>query len=357
MARQTAATAPVQLAKRRGPIRWRRWLGLSIPGLIALVLLVAGVGADWLETHDPEFLSLADRLQPPVFDGGSWDHVLGTDDLGRDIFRRLLHGARISLIVVFIVVPGAALVGTLIGLIAGWVGGLTGQLLMRLVDVQLALPAILFAVLLASLVGPSLRNVIIILLIWTWPSYARLVRADVLSLKERDFVTASRAVGAGPAWIMRKHLFPECAEHRRGHHDAGGRARDPGGGRAEFPQCRRAGGDVVVGADDLGGPRVYERRLVADLAAGPGAADDRADREPDGRLAARRARSAAAERALGRAERTGSARSSPLSARRLGSPASREPRNDENNKGETSREYPGRDHLDGPRSGRAGAWE
>ena len=208
MARQTAATAPVQLAKRRGPIRWRRWLGLSIPGLIALVLLVAGVGADWLETHDPEFLSLADRLQPPVFDGGSWDHVLGTDDLGRDIFRRLLHGARISLIVVFIVVPGAALVGTLIGLIAGWVGGLTGQLLMRLVDVQLALPAILFAVLLASLVGPSLRNVIIILLIWTWPSYARLVRADVLSLKERDFVTASRAVGAGPAWIMRKHLFP-----------------------------------------------------------------------------------------------------------------------------------------------------
>ena len=206
---ETAAQAPVvAVERRRGGRRWRRRLGLSVPALIALALLVAGVGADWLATHDPEFLNLGGRLQPPVFDGGSWDHVLGTDHVGRDIYSRLLYGARISLIVVGIVVPGAALVGTLIGLVAGWVGGLTGQLLMRLVDVQLALPAMLFAVLLASLVGPSLRNVIIILLIWTWPAYARLVRADVLSLRERDFVTASRAVGAGPAWIMRKHLFP-----------------------------------------------------------------------------------------------------------------------------------------------------
>ena len=205
MAGQTAA-AP--LAKRRGGIRWRRWLGLSVPGAIALAVLVAGVGANVLATHDPEFINLGERLQPPIFDGGAWDHVLGTDQVGRDIYSRLLYGARISLIVVFIVVPGAALVGTVLGLVSGWVGGLTGQLLMRLVDVQLAMPGILFAVLLAALVGPSLRNVIIILLIWTWPSYARLVRADVLTLKERDFVTASRATGAGPAWIMRKHLFP-----------------------------------------------------------------------------------------------------------------------------------------------------
>ena len=200
-----AVAAP--LAQRRA-IRWRRWLGLSVPGAIALALLVAGIGADWLAPHDPEYINLGGRLEPPIFVGGTWDYFLGTDDVGRDIFSRLLYGARISLIVVGIVVPGAALLGTLVGLIAGWAGGLTGQLLMRLVDVQLAMPAILFAVLLASLVGPSLRNVIIILLIWTWPSYARLVRADVLSLKERDFVTASRATGAGPVWIMRRHLFP-----------------------------------------------------------------------------------------------------------------------------------------------------
>ena len=97
----------------RGGIRWRRWLGLSLPGAIALTLLVAGVGADWLAPHDPEFINLAGRLQPPVFDGGSWDYILGTDQVGRDIFSRLLHGARISLIVVGIVVPGAALFGTL----------------------------------------------------------------------------------------------------------------------------------------------------------------------------------------------------------------------------------------------------
>ena len=125
-----------------------------------------------------------------------------------DILSRLMHGARLSLIVVGIVVPGSALFGTLVGMTSGWKGGATGQILMRIVDIQLALPGILFALLLGSIFGPSLRNVIIILLIWTWSGYARLVRAEVLSLRERDFTTASRALGAGGWWIMRKHLFP-----------------------------------------------------------------------------------------------------------------------------------------------------
>lgn len=197
-----------QPGMQRRRIRWRRYIGLSVPALIALVVIVAGVFAELLQTHDPEFIDLAARLAPPVFDGGTWAHPLGTDELGRDIYSRLLHGARVSLIVVGIVVPGAALFGTLIGLVSGWVGGMTGQILMRVVDLQLALPAILFAVLMASLVGPSLTNVIVILLFWTWPSYSRLVRADVLTLRERDFVTASRSVGAAPLWIMRKHLLP-----------------------------------------------------------------------------------------------------------------------------------------------------
>ena len=164
--------------------------------------------ADWIAPEDPNFINVVVRFQPPVFDGGTWDHPLGTDELGRDILSRLLHGAQVSLIVVAIVVPGAALIGTLIGMVSGWVGGITGQMLMRLVDVQLALPSILFAVLLGSIFGPSLRNVILILLVWTWAVYARLVRAEVLSLRERDFVLASRSVGAGPRWIMRKHLLP-----------------------------------------------------------------------------------------------------------------------------------------------------
>ena len=208
MTERAAAPVEVELFRPRGPIRWRRWLGLSLPGSIALVFLLAGALADVLAPHDPSFIDLPARLVPPVFDGGTWDHPLGTDDVGRDILSRLMHGARISLIVIAIVVPGAAAIGTLVGMMSGWMGGLTGQILMRITDVQLALPSILFAVLLGSIFGPSLRNVIIILLIWTWSAYARLVRAEVLSLRERDFVTASRAAGAGGWWIMRKHLFP-----------------------------------------------------------------------------------------------------------------------------------------------------
>ncbi len=208
MTERAAVPIEVEFSEPRGPIRWRRWLGLSLPLAIGLVFLLAGVLADDLAPHDPSFIDLSARLSPPVFDGGTWDHPLGTDDVGRDILSRLMHGARISLIVVAIVVPGSAAFGTLVGMASGWLGGSTEQILMRIVDVQLALPAILFAVLLGSIFGPSLRNVIIILLIWTWSGYARLVRSEVLSLRERDFTTASRALGAGGWWIMRKHLLP-----------------------------------------------------------------------------------------------------------------------------------------------------
>ncbi len=208
MSKQAVAPLEVEFAEPRTPIRWRRWLGLSVPLTIGLVFVLAGVLADVLAPHDPSFIDLSARLAPPVFDGGTWDHPLGTDDVGRDILSRLMHGARISLIVVAIVVPGSAAFGTLVGMASGWLGGSTEQILMRIVDVQLALPAILFAVLLGSIFGPSLRNVIVILLIWTWSGYARLVRSEVLSLRERDFTTASRALGAESWWIMRKHLFP-----------------------------------------------------------------------------------------------------------------------------------------------------
>ena len=166
----------VEFDEPRGPIRWRRWLGLSVPLAIALVFVLAGALADVLAPHDPNFVNLGARLEPPVFDGGTWAHPLGTDDVGRDILSRLMHGARLSLIVVGIVVPGSALFGTLVGMTSGWKGGATGQILMRIVDIQLALPGILFALLLGSIFGPSLRNVIIILLVWTWSGYARLWR-------------------------------------------------------------------------------------------------------------------------------------------------------------------------------------
>ena len=122
------------------------------------MFVVCGAFAGPLSPDDPNFLVLAERLQPPVFDGGSWNHSLGADDLGRDILSRILHGAQVSLIVVAIVAPGAAAIGTLIGLVSGWRAGLVGNLLMRLTDIQLALPSILFAVLLGSILDPRLRH-------------------------------------------------------------------------------------------------------------------------------------------------------------------------------------------------------
>ena len=206
-----AAVAAANTESRR---RWqvsqrrRRYLLVAPPMVVMIAFIVLGIFADVIAPGDPGDTNLLSRLEPPVFSGGTSEFPLGTDHVGRDIWTRVVHGARVSLIVVAIVVPGAALFGTVIGLFAGWRGGVVGQLLMRYVDVQLALPAILFAVLLGAVLGASLRNVILILLVWTWTVYARLIRAEVLSLKEREFVVASLAAGGSSWWIMRKQLLP-----------------------------------------------------------------------------------------------------------------------------------------------------
>ena len=210
MSTQTAETVLAARPRRglRLDRRWRRWLFVVPPLLVMITFLVFGIFADLIAPGDPGHTNVLARLEPPAFSGGSGEHPLGTDHVGRDIWTRIVHGARVSLIVVAIVVPGAALFGTSVGLIAGWRSGRLGQVLMRYVDVQLAMPAILFAVLLGGALGASLTNVIIILLVWTWTAYARLIRAEVLSLKEREFVLASMAAGASGWWIMRKQLLP-----------------------------------------------------------------------------------------------------------------------------------------------------
>ncbi len=206
-----AAEAAVEVQARQSWLRSyrsRRYLLVIPPMTIMIAFLILGIFADVIAPGDPGQTHLLSRLAPPAFSGGTADFPLGTDHVGRDIWTRIVHGARVSLIVVAIVVPGAALFGTTVGMLAGWRGGIVGQLLMRYVDVQLALPAILFAVLLGAVLGASLRNVIIILLVWTWTVYARLIRAEVLSLKEREFVLASLAAGGSNWWIMRKQLLP-----------------------------------------------------------------------------------------------------------------------------------------------------
>jgi peptide/nickel transport system permease protein len=178
-------------------------------GAVLLLFVVAGLFAPLLAPHDPNQQALTSRLRPPVWQtGGSSDHLLGTDNLGRDVLSRLIYGARISLLVVAVSIPLSMVFGTVLGLLAGYRGGLIDMLLMRAVDIQLAMPAILFAVLLAAVYGPSLRNVLIIIVVWRWAPFARLVRGEVLSLRGRDFVLASHALGAGDRWIMLRHLVP-----------------------------------------------------------------------------------------------------------------------------------------------------
>ncbi len=203
-----SAVGPSGRWRLRRPRRLSRALLVVPPLSILLVFAVFGIFANVIAPGDPGDTDVLNRLARPAFDGGTSANLLGTDHIGRDIWTRIVHGAQVSLMVVLIVVPGAAAFGSVIGLIAGWRGGKLGQLLMRYVDVQLALPAVLFAILLGASIGASIWNVIAILLFWTWTGYARLVRAEVLSLKEREFVIASLAAGGSSWWIMRKQLVP-----------------------------------------------------------------------------------------------------------------------------------------------------
>lgn len=197
---------------RRRPLRQRLprgWPLLLLYLTIVGVFIFAGIFADWITPHDPTDQTLVNRLADPVWQAeGSWEHVLGTDGLGRDTFSRLIKGSQTSLIVIATAIPGSLVLGTAIGLLAGWRRGLFDSFAMRLVEVQLAFPALLFALLIAAMLGPSLRNVIVILIVFLWAPYARLVRAEVLSLREREFILAARTIGASDFRLMTRHLLP-----------------------------------------------------------------------------------------------------------------------------------------------------
>jgi peptide/nickel transport system permease protein len=188
-------------------IRKRMWKKRTIRyGLIMLgVLYLIAALAPVLSPEAPDQQTLGSRLQPP-----SWDHFLGTDDLGRDVFSRMIHGARISLTVGLIAVTISLTIGLLVGGIAGTFGGWTDHLLMRLVDVMLCIPTLFLIMTLIVMVGPSLFNVMVIIGITSWMDIARMVRAEIMSLKERDFVTAARSLGATDLRLMFRHLIPNA---------------------------------------------------------------------------------------------------------------------------------------------------
>ena len=177
------------------------WLALG-----ALVLVVAGtVFAERLAPYGPNEQDITQRLRAPDLEGG---HLLGTDEVGRDILSRLIYGARVSLLVGVIAVGLSCPVGVLVGVVAGYAGRRADDVLMRITDIQLAIPTILLASAVVAVRGPGLGNVILTLTVTGWTLYARLVRGETLAVKGRDFVQAARANGAGDTRIMARHVLP-----------------------------------------------------------------------------------------------------------------------------------------------------
>jgi peptide/nickel transport system permease protein len=195
-----------------------RQLTLIIPAIVLFLLVLAAIFADlsWLglpdvglAPYDPVKISMSERFLPPFWaEEGSTAHILGTDNIGRDILSRVIYGSRISLSVSLLVIVITAGVGTVLGIIAGYLGGRTDGFLMRVTDVSLSFPPILIALLLAATMGPGYWTVVLALSILGWAPYARLIRGEALRLREEDFVGQARVIGASPFRIMLKHIFP-----------------------------------------------------------------------------------------------------------------------------------------------------
>jgi peptide/nickel transport system permease protein len=180
-----------------------------IPMSILGGLLFVAIFANVLAPHDPEVGSLGERFRPPFWQqGGSEKFLLGSDHLGRDVLSRLIFGTRVSIVVGFTAVLVAGVLGTGLGILSGYLGGWVDQVIMRITDAWLALPALTFAIFLAAVVGPSEMNIVIILGSVYWTRYARVIRGEVLSLKERDFVRLAIVAGCSKRTIMKRHILP-----------------------------------------------------------------------------------------------------------------------------------------------------
>jgi peptide/nickel transport system permease protein len=181
------------------------WIPSAILGTIALVAIFANV----LAPYNPEIGVLGDRFRPPAWQyGGSEAHLLGTDHVGRDVLSRLIFGARVSVVVGFTAVIVAGILGTTLGILSGYLGGWVDQVIMRVTDTWLAIPALTYAIFLAAVVGPSEWNIVVILALVYWTRYARVIRGEVLSLRERDFVRLAIVAGCSKKTIMRRHILP-----------------------------------------------------------------------------------------------------------------------------------------------------
>ena len=203
----TKASPPTFIAERSGVGLVLRDLfrrrAAQIGGVIVLSLVLMALFAPWIAPYDPYAINVRERLLPPAF-----AHPFGTDDLGRDLFSRVIYGARTTIQTGVVVVLIAASFGSLIGLISGYYGGMVDLIIMRVIDIMLAFPYILLALAIVATLGPSLQNALIAIGLAYVPGWARFVRGNVLTLSKQEYVTAALATGAPAGRIMRRHILP-----------------------------------------------------------------------------------------------------------------------------------------------------
>ncbi len=203
--------APASRAQAAWVRRYRGWLQfranhLAMVGLItATLMLVASLAAPLIASQLPSAQDLANRLAPP-----SWEHLLGTDELGRDLFTRVLYGGRVTLGMVVAVVLLVAPIGLAVGSIAGYLGGIADRILMRVTDVFLAFPRLVLALAFVAALKPGITSAIIAIALTAWPPYARLARADTLTVRHTDYIAAVRLTGASSGRIILRHIIPLC---------------------------------------------------------------------------------------------------------------------------------------------------
>jgi len=176
--------------------------------ILMVVLVIPAAFADLIAPHDPFAASVPNRLSPPVFAGGSWEFPLGTDRLGRDILSRTIHGAKYAASISIVGILLGTVLGSFLGLLAGYFRGWVDKVIMRVVDVSFALPSVLLALALAAAFGSSFEGVIFVVAFVLWSYFARQVRGEVLTLRERDFVARARVAGASHSRIIFRHILP-----------------------------------------------------------------------------------------------------------------------------------------------------
>lgn len=208
----TVTEAPIRPVSVRAPVRAGRLLRdvPVVPTVILVGLVVTAVFADVLAPYDPTLPLAGGRIfQPPFWmDGGSTNALLGTDFQGRDVLSRLIFGARVSLLVGVTGTAVAGGIGLLLGIVAGYVGGWVDQVVMRVTDAWLALPFLMFAIFLAALMGAGVWNIVVVFGLVYWTRYARVIRGEVLSLREREFIRLAQVAGVGTPRIIVRHILP-----------------------------------------------------------------------------------------------------------------------------------------------------